>query len=85
MPYGLATTPSVFQAFINDIIRDMLGKFVIIYIDDVLIYLDYLEQHADHVIKGPAETNAQYCFHQSRNMSISCILYISFVNFIYHT
>ncbi|MGL5200452.1 MAG: reverse transcriptase family protein [Aeromonas veronii] len=36
MPFGLVNSPSVFQAFINDVFRDMLNKWVIVYIDDIL-------------------------------------------------
>lgn len=38
MPYGLANTPSVFQAFFNDVLRDMLGRYMIAFIDDILVY-----------------------------------------------
>lgn len=38
IPYGLSCAPSVFQCLTNDMLRDMLGKFVIAYIDDILIY-----------------------------------------------
>lgn len=44
MPFGLVSSPSVFQAFINDIFRDMLNKLVIVYIDDILIYSDNMEE-----------------------------------------
>lgn len=40
MPFGLANSPSVFQAFINDVFRDMLNRWVIVYIDDILINWD---------------------------------------------
>lgn len=45
MPYGLACVPAVFQCFINDVLRNFLGKFVIVYVDDI---------HATHttVLKG---------------------------------
>lgn len=49
MPFGLANSPSVFQAFINDIFRDMLNQSVIVYIDDMLIYFDTLEEHIHRV------------------------------------
>lgn len=39
----------MFQAFINDIFRDMLNKSVIVYIDDILIYSDTLEEHVCQV------------------------------------
>lgn len=34
MPYGLSSGPSVFQNFVNDVLCDFLGKFLITYIDD---------------------------------------------------
>nr|XP_023655862.1 uncharacterized protein LOC111837765 [Paramormyrops kingsleyae] len=49
MPYGLANSPSIFQAFINDIFQDVLHRFVITYIDDILIYSDNEAQHVTHV------------------------------------
>lgn len=45
MPFGLVSSPSFFQAFINDVFRDMLNRFVIVYIDDILVYSDTLEEH----------------------------------------
>ncbi len=45
MPFGLANSPSVFQVFMNDIFRDMLDRWVIVYIDDILIYSDTPEEH----------------------------------------
>ncbi len=34
MPFGLANAPAVFQAFINDVLREMLNRFVFVYLDD---------------------------------------------------
>uniref|UniRef100_A0A8C1MA50 Gypsy retrotransposon integrase-like protein 1 n=2 Tax=Cyprinus carpio TaxID=7962 RepID=A0A8C1MA50_CYPCA len=49
MPFGLVNSPSIFQAFINDVFRDMLNKFVVVYIDDILIYSNTLQDHIQHV------------------------------------
>ncbi len=49
MPFGLVNSPSVFQAFINDVFRDMLNRWVIVYIDDILIYSDSYEDHVKQV------------------------------------
>ncbi|XDV25876.1 hypothetical protein PO909_029709 [Leuciscus waleckii] len=49
MPFGLSNSPAVFQSFINDVFRDMLHRHVIVYIDDILIYSDTLEDHVQHV------------------------------------
>lgn len=46
MPFGLANSPSVFQAFINVLFRDMLNKIITVYIDGILIFfLDTLKEH----------------------------------------
>ena len=38
MPFGLANAPSMFQAFVNDFLREMLERFVFVYLDDILIF-----------------------------------------------
>ncbi|KAL0185425.1 hypothetical protein M9458_021122, partial [Cirrhinus mrigala] len=48
MPFGRFNSPSVFQSFINDVFRDMLGRWVI-YMDDILVYSDSLKSHISHV------------------------------------
>ncbi len=49
MPFGLVNSPSVFQAFINDVFRDMLNRWVIVYINNILIYSDSYEDHVKQV------------------------------------
>lgn len=41
---------SVFQCFINDMLRDFLGKFVVDYIEDILIYSPDEQSHVSHVL-----------------------------------
>ena len=38
MPYGLKNAPAVFQSFVDEILRDLHGQGVVVYIDDILIY-----------------------------------------------
>ncbi len=49
MPFGLAKSPSVFQSFMNDIFRNMLDRWVIVHIDDILIYSNTRAEHIHHV------------------------------------
>jgi len=49
MPFGLMNAPGTFQAFVNDVLRDYLDDFVVVYLDDILIYSDTLEEHTEHV------------------------------------
>ncbi len=49
MPYGLVNAPSVFQGFMHEVLREFLHRFVIVYIDDILIYSRSLAEHRQHV------------------------------------
>ncbi|SOV02161.1 uncharacterized protein UDID_18978 [Ustilago sp. UG-2017a] len=49
MPFGLANAPTHFQSFINDIFRDIIGVYVVVYLDDFLIFSDTEESHVKHV------------------------------------
>ncbi|KAL0196731.1 hypothetical protein M9458_005271, partial [Cirrhinus mrigala] len=49
MPYRLSISPSVFQTFMNEVFREFLHQFVIVYIDDILIYSRNMAEHRQHV------------------------------------
>ena len=49
MPYGLTNAPAVFQSFMNEVFQDMINQFLIVYIDDILIYSPSLAEHVQHV------------------------------------
>ena len=49
MSFGLTGAPGTFCRLRNDLFRDYLDKFVIIYIDDLLIFSKSLEEHKRHV------------------------------------
>ncbi|KAL2083807.1 hypothetical protein ACEWY4_021580 [Coilia grayii] len=49
LPFGLTNAPAVFQALVNDVLRDMLNKFVFVFLDDILIFSKSLPEHISHV------------------------------------
>jgi len=51
MPFGLCNAPGTFQYYMNDTFRDFLDEFLVVYLDDMLIYLDNLKEHRKHVRK----------------------------------
>nr|GEY66526.1 putative reverse transcriptase domain-containing protein [Tanacetum cinerariifolium] len=49
MPFGLTNAPTVFMDLINRVCKPYLDKFLIVFIDDILIYSHNKEEHANHL------------------------------------
>ena len=49
MPFGLLNALSAFQRFMNEIFAEMLDVSVVIYLNDILVYLNDLESHRKHM------------------------------------
>src|SRR5258707_9726593 len=45
MPFGLSNAPAAFQRLINEVLRDLMDVCTVGYLDDILIYLDSLDDH----------------------------------------
>nr|KYP41907.1 Transposon Ty3-I Gag-Pol polyprotein [Cajanus cajan] len=49
MPFGVTNAPTIFMDYMNMIFRPFLDKFVVVFIDDILVYSRSMEEHREHL------------------------------------
>jgi hypothetical protein len=49
MPFGLMNAPAIFQRAINETLNPVLFKYALVYVDDVIIYSETLDEHMTHL------------------------------------
>ncbi|KAK8919358.1 hypothetical protein KSP39_PZI021140 [Platanthera zijinensis] len=80
MPFGLTNAPAAFMDLMNRVFKDYLDRFVIVFIDDILIYSPTEEEHAWH-LRLALQTLKE---HQLYAKFSKCDFWLSKVSFLGH-
>lgn len=70
MPFGLFNAPTTFMRLVNDVLRPYLDSFVIVYLDDILVYSSTQKEHIPHLTQVLETLNNTGYWLTSRNVSL---------------
>ena len=80
-PFGLTNAPSTFMRLMNEVLHTFIGRFMVVYFYDILIYSRSLDEHLDHL---RAVFNALWDAHLFENLEkcTFCIDRVSFLGYV---
>ncbi|MBW0573809.1 hypothetical protein O181_113524, partial [Austropuccinia psidii MF-1] len=78
MPFGLTNAPASFQNLVNDIFQDLLNVYVVVYLDDIMVFSKYEEENVTHVFTVLSRLRAINLFAKASK----CLFHVSSVEYL---
>ncbi|MBW0530176.1 hypothetical protein O181_069891 [Austropuccinia psidii MF-1] len=78
MPFGLTNAPAAFQNLVNDIFQDLLDVYVVVYLDEIMVFSKAEEEHVTHVSTVLSRLITNNLFAKA----LKCLFHVSSVEYL---
>ena len=70
MPFGLTNAPAIFCNLMNDVFYEFVDRFIVVYLDDIVIYSESLKDHLEHFRKVLSKLRDINCMSRKRSVCL---------------